>query len=72
MHRLSYGENAIADLWRDHYDSLLNDSTHHDEKADVLQSFNNMCSHVGMYVTMSEVLEVVKESPNHKSSGLDA
>ena len=32
------GENAIADLWRDHYESLLNDSTHHDEKADVLQS----------------------------------
>ena len=24
------GENAIADLWRDHYDSLLSDSTHHD------------------------------------------
>ena len=24
-----------------------------------------------MYVTMSEVLEVVKDSPNRKSSGLD-
>ena len=65
------GENAIADLWRDHYESLLNDSTHHDEKADVLQSFNNICSHAGMYVTMSEVLEVVKKLPNRKSSGLD-
>ena len=30
-----------------------------------------MCSHVGMYVTMSEVLEVLKELPNHKCSGLD-
>ena len=65
------GKNAIADLWRDHYESLLNDSTHHDEKADVLQSFNNICSHAGMYVTMSEVLEVVKDLPNRKSSGLD-
>ena len=65
------GENAIADLWRDHYESLLNDSTHHDEKADVLQSFNNICSHAGMHVTMSEVLEVVKDLPNRKSSGLD-
>ena len=65
------GENAIADLWRDHYESLLNDSTHHDEKADVLQSFNNICSHAGMYVTTSEVLEVVKDLPNRKSSGLD-
>ena len=65
------GENAIADLWRDHYESLLNDSTHHDEKADILQSFNNICSHAGMYVTMNEVLEVVKDLPNRKSSGLD-
>ena len=65
------GENTVADLWRDHYESLLNDSTHHDEKADVLQSFNNICSHAGMYVTMSEVLEVVKDLPNRKSFGLD-
>ena len=36
-------KNAIADLLRDHYDRLLNDSTHHDERADILQSFNNIC-----------------------------
>ena len=58
-------------MWRDHYENLLNDSTHHDKKADVLQSFNNICSHAGMYVTMSEVLEVVKDLPNRKSSGLE-
>ena len=58
-------------MWRDQHESLLNDSTHHDEKADVLQSFNNICSHAGMYVTMSEVLEVVKDLPNRKSSELD-
>ena len=58
-------------MWRDHHESLLNDSTHHDEKADVLQRFNNICSHAGMYVTMSEVLDVVKDLPNRKSSGLD-
>ena len=57
-------------MWRDHYESLLKDSTH-DEKADVLQSFNNICSHAGMYVTMREVLEVVKDLPNRKASGLD-
>ena len=60
------GENAIADLWRDHYESLLNDSTHHDEKADVLQSFNNIFSRAGIYVTMSEVLEVVKDVCNNE------
>ena len=58
-------------MWRDHYESLLNDSTHHVEKADVLQSFNNICSHAGMYVTMSGVLEVVKDLPNRKSSRLE-
>ena len=30
-----------------------------------------MCSHAGMYVTMSEVLEVVKDLLNRKYSGLD-
>ena len=30
-----------------------------------------MCSHVGMHVTVSEVLEVATELPNRKSSGLD-
>ena len=39
------GENAISDLWRDHYESLLNDSAHHDEKADVLQSLT-ICVHM--------------------------
>ena len=43
----------------------------HDEKADVLQSFNNMCTHAGMCVTMSKDLEVVKDFPNRKSPGLD-
>ena len=37
-----------------------------------MQSFNNICSHAGMYVTMSEVLEVVKNLPNRKPSRLDS
>ena len=58
------GEKATTDLWRDHYESLLNVSAHHDEKPDVLQNFINMCSHVGMHVTKSEVLEVIKSLLN--------
>ena len=67
------GETAIADLWRNHYQELLNDSTRNDDdvKMDVLESFHNICSHVGMHVTMSEVNEVVKSLPSRKSSGLD-
>ena len=38
---------------------------------DVLESFHNICSHVGMYVAMNEVFEVVKSLPSRKSPGLD-
>ena len=69
------GETAIhvSDLWRNHYQELLNDSTRNDDdvKMDVLESFHNICSHVGMHVTMSEVFEVVKSLLSRKSSGLD-
>ena len=67
------GETAIADLWRNHYQELLNDSTRNDDdvKMDVLESFHTICSHVGMHVTMNEVNEVVKSLPSRKSSGLD-
>ena len=66
-------ETAIADLWLNHHQELLNDSTRSDDdvKMDVLRSFHNICLHVGMHVTMSEVFEVVKSLPNRKSSGLD-
>ena len=67
------GETAIADLWRNHYHVLINDSTRNDDddKIDVLESFHNICSHVGIHVTMSEGFEIVKSLPNQKSSGLD-
>ena len=40
------GETAIADLWRNHYQELQNDSTRNDDdvKMDVLESFHNICS----------------------------
>ena len=67
------GETAIADLWRNHYQELLNNSTRNDDdvKMDVLKSFHNICLHVEMHVTMSEVNKVVKSLPSRKSPGLD-
>ena len=62
------GETAIADMWRDHYEELLNSSTNSHEKEDLLEHIG---SHVGMQVTMLEVLQIVKDLPNAKSSGLD-
>ena len=63
------GATPIADLCRKNYQELLNDSMRNDDddKIDVLESFHNICSRVGMHVTMSEVFEIVKSLPNRKS-----
>ena len=65
------GETAIADMWRDHYEKLLNSTASSHEKEDILEHFKSISSHVGMQVTMLEVLQIVKDLPNAKSSGLD-
>ena len=49
-------------MWRDH-------NSH--EKEDILEHFKSISYHVGMPVTMLEVLQIVKDLPNTKSSGLD-
>ena len=64
------GETAIADMWRDHYEELLNSSAN-SLKEHLLEHFKSISSHVGMQVTMLEVLQIVKDLPNAKSSGLD-
>ena len=66
------GETAIADIWRDHYEELLNSSASSHEKEDLLEHFKSACAHVGMQVTMLEVLQIVKDLPNAKSSGSDS
>ena len=58
-------------MWRDHYEELLNSSANSHEKEDLLEHFKSVSSHVGMQVTMLEVLQIVKDLPNAKSSGLD-
>ena len=57
-------------MWRDHYEELLNSSASSHEKEDLLEHFKSISSHVGMQVTMLEVLQIVKDLPNAKSSGL--
>ena len=65
------GETAIADIWRDHYEELLNSTASSHKKENLLEHFNSISSHVGMQVTMLEVLQIVKDLPNAKYSGLD-
>ena len=65
------GETAIVDMWCDHYEELLNTSASSHEKEDLLEHFKSVSSHVGMQVTMLEVLQIVKDFHNAKSSGLD-
>ena len=57
-------------MWRDHYEELLNSSTNSDENEDILEHYMSISSHVGMQVTMLEVLQIVKDLPNAKSYGL--
>ena len=42
------GETAIADMWRDHYEDLLNSTASSHEKEDILEHFKSISSHVGM------------------------
>ena len=65
------GEADIAEMWRIHYEELLNCNTNTDKMVTILDTFGTVCSHVGMNVTMSEVLQIVKDLPTGKSSGLD-
>ena len=62
---------AIANMWRYHYEELLNSSANSHEMEDILEHFMSISSHVGMQVTMLEVLQFVKDLPNVKSAGLD-
>ena len=41
-------ETVIADMWRDHYEELLNSNTESHEKEDLLEHFKSISSHVGM------------------------
>ena len=44
------GEKDIANLWKDHYCSLLNSSTNITDKDVVCTSFKKMCFNHGMHV----------------------
>ena len=57
--------------WKDHDSSLLNSSSNTADKDDVCKSFNNMCFNQGMYVSVTEVMELLRELSSGKASGMD-
>ena len=65
------GESNIANQWKDHYSSLLNSSSNTADKDDVCKSFKNMCFNQGMYVSVTEVMELLRELSSGKASGMD-
>ncbi len=65
------GEHDIADMWRGHYNTLLNSSCANSDKDVVCDSFTNLCFSQRMYVTVDEVLELIQKLPNGKSAGKD-
>ena len=56
-------------MWRNHYEDLFNCNTN--EMVTTVDTFGTVCSHVGINVTLSKVLQIVKDLPNGISSGLD-
>ena len=65
------GESNIANQWKDHYSSLLNSSSNTADKDDVCKSFKNLCFNQGMYVSVTEVMELLRELSSGKASGMD-
>ena len=65
------GETNIANMWKDHYSSLLNSSSNITDKDDECISFKNMCFNHGMHVSVSEVLDLLRGQPNDKPTGMD-
>ena len=65
------GETDIANLWNDHYCSLLNSSTNITDKNVLCSSFKNMCFNHGMHVSVTEVLDFPQGLTNDKPTGMD-
>ena len=65
------GETDIANLWKDHYCSLLNSSTNITDKDVVCTSFKKMCFNHGMHVSVTEVLDLLQGLTNDKATGMD-
>ena len=65
------GETDIANLWKDHYCSLLNSSTNLADKDVVCTSFKKMCFNHGMHVSVTEVLDLLQGLTNDKATGMD-
>ena len=65
------GEINIANQWKDHYSSLLNSLSNAADKDDVCKSFKNMCFNQRMYVSVTEVIELLRELSSGKASGMD-
>ena len=60
-----------ADMWERYYEQLSNDSFNKTSKMTDLNSFGNVLGHIAMQVTMKEILKIVYDLPNGKSSGYD-
>ena len=63
------GEINIANQWKDHYSS--NSSSNTADKDDVCKSVKNMCFNQGMYVSVTEVIELLRELSSGKASVMD-
>jgi exonuclease III len=68
-----HGNSEIADMWKNHYESIFNAVPHSNcsNKYDKYNATNVTTLYSDMIVSESEIFEIIKDLPNGKSSGLD-
>ena len=67
----SNGHGNIANMWKKHYESLLNSVKNSCDKAFVLSSFDRVDFHDAMVVTANEIKECVNKLEKGKACGND-
>ena len=67
----SNGHGNIANMWKKHYESLLNSVKNSCDKAFVLSSFDRVDFHDAMVVTANEIKECVNKLEKVKACGND-
>ena len=65
------GETNIANMWKDHYSSLLNSSSNITDKDDVCSTMYLFSNNHGMHVSVSEALDLLRGQSNDKATGMD-
>jgi len=66
-----HGEKAIAEMWKSHYECIMNSVKTEKHKPSVLASIEGICSNDKICIMPQQVLSALKKAKKGKSPGLD-